>query len=190
MPSQQREIPSEKMLEKNRFLGIVEGASARIIFNLTSGAFLVGLLKYMGANDTVCGYIIAIPVLAAVIQFLSPIVLESLPYRKTIITIGSMVHRVLLTLLIFAPFLPIGVNAKLWVAGGMFFVSYLAVSFVNPAISNMYVSFVPPNIRGKYFGQRESYCLLAATIVTLILGKVLDIYTDSGMETTGYIIIY
>ena len=31
--------PSEKDLENNRLLGIIEGASAKTIFNLTSGAF-------------------------------------------------------------------------------------------------------------------------------------------------------
>lgn len=189
MPSELK-YPSEKELEKNRFLGITEGSSARIIFNLTSGAFLVGLLKYMGASDAVCGYILAIPVLAAVIQFLSPIILERLPYRKTIITIGSITHRFLLSALIFIPFLPFGKDVKLWMAAFMFFVSYVAVSFVNPAISNMYVSFVPQNIRGKYFGTRESYLLLAATVVTLILGKVLDVFTDAGNELTGYVVVY
>lgn len=81
MPSHYR-YPSEKELEKNRLLVIIEGASAKIIFNLTTGAFLVGLLKYMGASDKVCGYILAIPVLAAIIQVISPIVLEGLVYRK------------------------------------------------------------------------------------------------------------
>ena len=184
------DYPSEMDLEKNRLLGIFEGASGRIIFNLTSGAFLVGYLKYMGASDTVCGYILAIPVLAAGIQFLSPIILESLPYRKTIITIGTVIHRFLISALILIPFIPISVRAKLWAVGIVFFISYLAFSFVNPAISNMYVSFVPQNIRGKYFGMRESYILLAATIVTLILGKILDSFTSAGKELIGYIVTY
>ena len=182
--------PSEKDLEKNRLLGIFEGASARTIFNLTSGAFLVGLLKFMGASDTVCGYILAMPVLAGVIQILSPIILESLTYRKKTIMIGSMVHRLLLTSLIIIPFLPMASRGKLITAGIVFFISNMAVSFVNPAVSNMYVSFVPQNIRGKYFGMRESYLLLAATLVTLAMGKVLDDFTDSGSEATGHVIVY
>ncbi len=182
--------PSEKDLEKNRLLGIIEGATARIIFNLTSGAFLVGLLKYMGASDTVCGYILAIPVLAAVIQFLSPIIFESLSYRKRIITIGSMIHKCLLSSLIAIPFLPIGITARLWAAGAVFFVSYVAISLVTPAVSIMYVSFVPQNIRGKYFGMRESYILLASTVITLILGKILDVLTEGGNEVAGYIVVY
>jgi len=106
-------VPGEKDLERNRLLCITEGASARTIFNLTTGAFLVGLLKAMGADDTVCGYIVPLPVLAAGIQFLSPITLESLKFRKKIILAGSLIHRLLLSSLIIIPFLPLGTALKL-----------------------------------------------------------------------------
>lgn len=181
---------TEKDLERNRLLITLEGASARTIFNLTNGAFLVGLLKYMGASDAVCGYIIAIPVIAAIIQVLSPIILESLEYRKTVIIIGAAVHRILLSLLVIIPFLPLRSGIRLLISAIVLFVSYLATSFVTPAISNMYVSFVPQNIRGKYFGNRESYILIVATLITLILGKVLDDFKASGNEGKGYIIVY
>ncbi|NLU53123.1 MAG: MFS transporter [Clostridiaceae bacterium] len=182
--------PTEKELETNRLLGIFEGSSARIILNLTSGAFLVGFLKYIGASDAVCGYIIALPVLAAVIQFLSPIILESLSRRMKIIKLGSAVHRLSLSALIVIPFLPINTSAKLWIAGIIFLISHLILSFVTPAVSTMYVSFVPQSIRGRYFGMRESYMLASATIVTLILGKVLDNFTDAGNEIMGHVVVY
>jgi len=181
---------TEKDLERNRLLGILEGASARTIANLTTGAYMVGLLKYMGASDTFCGYVLSIPVFAAIIQVFSPMILESLKLRKKIIVIGCMLHRVLLSMLIFVTFIPMNPGIRLMIAAILMFVSYLAVSFVNPAVSNMYISFVPQNIRGKYFGTRESYILIAATLLTLVLGKVLDIYTDAGREGTGYIIVY
>lgn len=181
---------TEKDLERNRLLVILEGASARTIFNLTSGAFLVGLLKYMGASDAFCGYVISIPVFAAIIQVLSPMILESLKYRKTMIIIGAMIHRILLSMLIIVPFLPLPSGIKLFIAAIVLFISNLAISFVNPAISNMYVSFVPQNIRGRYFGTRESYILIAATLITLVLGKILDVFNDMGNEGTGYIIVY
>jgi MFS family permease len=184
------EYPSGKELERNRLLGIFEGAAARVVFNLTSGAFLVGFLKYMGASDSICGYILAIPVLAAGIQFLSPIVLESLPFRKRIIIIGASIQRILLSSLIFIPFIPLGTKTRLWATYIVFFIAYLSAYFINPAVSNMYVSFVPQNIRGGYFGGRESYILLTSAVVTLILGKILDNFTYGGNAITGYIVVY
>lgn len=183
-------MPGERDLERNRFLGIIEGASARTIFNLTTSTFLVGFLKAMGADDTICGYIVPIPVLAAGIQFLSPIVLESLKFRKKIIVAGSLIHRLLLSSLIAVPFLPLNSSAKLWLTAAVFLLSNLAVSFITPAASNMYVSFVPPHIRGKYFGTRESYLLLSATVFSLILGKVLDLFEEAGNELGGYTVVY
>ncbi len=188
--SRQLEYPLEKDLEKNRLLMIIEGASARTIFNLTSGAYLVGILKYMGASDTFCGYVLAMPVLAAIIQVLSPIILGSLESRKAIIITGSMVHRLLLVTLIATAFLPVKPNTRLIIAAAIFLVSNLAVSFVNPAISNMYISFVPQNIRGRYFGGRESIMLIVASLVTLIMGKVLDVQKDLGNEIKGHVIVY
>lgn len=183
-------VPGEKDLERNRLLCITEGASARTIFNLTTGAFLVGLLKAMGADDTVCGYIVPLPVLAAGIQFLSPITLESLKFRKKIILAGSLIHRLLLSSLIIIPFLPLGTALKLWLTAGIFLVSHLAVSFITPAASNMYISFVPKNIRGKYFGTREAYLLITSTVFTLALGKILDLFEEGGNELGGYIAVY
>jgi MFS family permease len=186
----QLNYPKEKDLEKNRLLMIIEGASAKTVFNLTSGAFLVGLLKYMGASDTFCGYVLAIPVLAAVIQVLSPIILESMKSRKGIIITGSMVHRLLLVTLIAVPFLPFSQQTRLIIAAIIFLISNIAVSFVNPAISNMYISFVPQNIRGRFFGNRESVMLFTATLITLIMGTVLDVQKDAGNEIKGHVIVY
>jgi len=183
-------MPDERDLERNRLLCIIEGATARTIFNLTTSAFLVGLLKAMGADDTVCGYIVPIPVLAAGIQFLSPITLESLKFRKGIIMAGSLIHRLLLSSLIVIPFLPLGPSARLWLTAAVFLISHLSVAFITPAVSNMYVSFVPQHIRGKYFGTRESYILLSATVFTLILGKVLDLFEEAGNELGGYMVVY
>ena len=183
-------MPDERDLERNRLLCIIEGATARTIFNLTTSAFLVGLLKAMGADDTVCGYIVPIPVLAAGIQFLSPITLESLKFRKGIIMAGSLIHRLLLSSLIVIPFLPLGPSARLWFTAAVFLISHLSVAFITPAVSNMYVSFVPQHIRGKYFGKRESYLLLSATVFTLILGKVLDLFEEAGNELGGYVVVY
>ncbi len=182
-------LPEEAM-QRNRLLGIYEGATARVIFSLTTGAFFVGFLKLMGANDTITGYILAIPVLAASIQFLAPLVLERLEFRKGIIMLGSLLHRLLLCLLILMPFLPFSINAKLWITAALYLISNLSISFVSPAVSNLYVSFVEPQNRGRYFGSRESWILVFATVMNLAMGKILDVFRDAGNERGGFVAIY
>jgi len=180
----------EKTMQMNRRLGMFEGGTARVIFNLTSGSFMVGYLKLLGASDTVCGYILSIPILAAAIQFLAPIVLEQLEFRKRIIVIGSELHRLLLFSLIIIPFLPFESSVKLWISAILYLVSNLAVSFISPAVSNMYVSFVKPQDRGKYFGTRESVILVIATVMNLLMGKVLDLFRAAGNERGGFVAVY
>ena len=43
--------------EYNRRFAIVEGASARTLFTLVSGAFLAGFLRFLGAKDETVGII-------------------------------------------------------------------------------------------------------------------------------------
>lgn len=181
---------SQSSREISRKMAIFEGCTARAVFNLSSGAFIAGFMKYLGASDSVSGKILALPVLAATIQFISPVFIESMDWKKKMVTIGAAMHRLLLVLMVIIPILPVSSNVKIWTAGGIYFISFLTVAFISPAISNMYASFVPMNMRGSYFGSRERDLLIYSTIITLIMGKVLDIFKNSGNLYTGYIILF
>ena len=181
---------SDNDYKKSRTYSIFEGGSARTIFNLTSGAFLAGFASYLGAGDSFNGIIGAIPVLAGIIQLISPIVFEKMEKRKLTVSILSLIHRLLLGLMVFIPFLAKGQTTRLALVTALYFVSYLAISFVNPAISGWQIDLVPDNIRGRYFGIRESYVLGSATVFTLIMGRVLDIYKDNGNEYAGFIVMF
>jgi Na+/melibiose symporter-like transporter len=144
----------------------------------------------MGADDKTCGMIAAIPVLAAMIQFVSPIIIERMEQKKTIIIVAAFLHRFLLGCLIFMPILPLTMGLRLIFTALVYLISYSLVSFATPAVSNMIISFVPQNIRGSYFGLRESYILIFSTILNLVIGKVLDIYKTENNEYGGYVIMY
>lgn len=176
--------------QKSRTYSIFEGSFARTIFNLTSGAFLAGFAGYLGAGDSFNGIIAAIPVLAGVIQLFSPIVFEKMEKRKHIVMLLCLIHRLLLGFMVFIPFIVKGQSARLAMVAAVYFISYLAVSFINPAASGWIIDLTPENIRGKYFGTRESYMLGAATVFTLIMGRVLDIYKDKGNEYGGFIVMF
>ncbi len=176
--------------KKSRTFSIFEGGSARTIFNLTSGAFLAGFASYLGAGDSFNGIIGAIPVLAGIIQMISPIVFEKMEKRKLTVSLLCLLHRVLLGLMVFIPFLAKGQTTRLVLVAAVYFISYLAVSFINPAASGWLIDLVPDSIRGRYFGIRESYVLGAATVFTLIMGRVLDIYKGNGNEYGGFIVMF
>lgn len=181
---------SEKDYHRSRIFFIVEGATARTIFALTSGAFLAGFAKYLGASDQFNGTIGAIPVFAGIIQIFTPMVFERLEKRKFLISILSFLHRILLGFMVFIPLIIKDVVLCLGLIAGTYFVSYLMVSFISPPASNLIVSLTPESTRGRYFGVRESYILAAVTVVTLVMGRVMDVFKQRGSEYSGFLVVF
>lgn len=173
----------------SRRMSILEGCTGRVVFNLTSGAFIVGFLEYMGISDGIIAKIAALPVLAASIQFISPIFFNHLPWKKTLITIANILHRLLLSFLFLVPLLPVSSNAKTLIIIVMYFVAYFLLNFVMPAFQAMTVSFARKSIRGRFFGVRESYLLSVGASVSLLLGRFLDHMIAIGQQFTAYMLI-
>lgn len=181
------EIQSD--MSKGRTLFIYEGITARGIFALTSGAFLSGFAKLMGADDSFNGILGAIPTLAGTIQIFSPIVLERLKSRKQIVSVLCFIHRILLALMIFIPLLVQNTTVRLYLLAVVYLFSYSCAAFISPAASNWIVSLTEPQTRGGYFGKRDSILLGVSTVLSLGVGKMLDVYRASNIEYTGFIVI-
>ena len=181
---------SEKDYEKSRLMVILEGISGRIVFGLTTGAFLTGFLKFLGADDELCGQIAAIPVLASIIQFFSPILLEKLNRRKPIVTTFNALHRILLVLLVFVPVFPVSVTFRLYIAGGLYLLSNLMVNMVAPATTTIFISLVPQKMRGSFFSLREKYLIFISSVVNVVLGGILDNFELQGKTYEGYILMF
>jgi len=181
---------SENDYEKSRLMMILEGISARIIFGFTTGSFLTGYLKFLGADDKICGQIAAIPVLASIIQFFSPIFLEKLNRRKPIVTLCNALHRILLVLLVFVPVLPVSVEIRLYITGGLYLLSHLSVNVANPATTALFISLVPQNMRGRYFGIREKYLIFISSVINVVFGGILDRFEIRDKTYEGYILMF
>jgi MFS family permease len=177
----------ERDYEKSRNMSIFEGCTARTIFNLTSGAFLAGYASFLGANDSFNGLIGAIPVLAGVVSLFSPMYFEKLEKRKLQIVLLNFLHRFMLGLMVFIPLIVFGKTPRLLLLSVMYLIAWLAVSFSNPAASGLVIDLTPENIRGRYFGRRESYLLAVGTIIALILGGVMDAFRSGGNEYGGFV---
>jgi MFS family permease len=48
---------------------------------------------------------------------------------------------------------------------------------------------MPENIRGRYLGLRDAFCISAMSVVTLIFGRMLDLYESGNEERKGFTII-
>jgi MFS family permease len=178
---------NRKDYEKGRRLFLFEGCFAVGVFSLTSGAFLAGLANYMGASDEFNGIIGAIPVFAGVVQIFSGLVFEKLEKRKFLVSILCLSFRLLLGLMFFIPFIFKGVNTRLVMLAGTYGLAYLFASFISPPANNWLVSLTPDHIRGKYLAKKDAYSLGFLTILTLIVGKILDIFRQAYNEKMGFV---
>jgi uncharacterized membrane protein YedE/YeeE len=59
---------------------------------------------------------------------------------------------------------------------------------MSPASSNWIITLTDAKVRGNYFGRRDSFLLAISTVMSLIVGKILDIYRNNGAEYYGFII--
>jgi hypothetical protein len=178
-----------KDYEKSRNYFLYEGSAAVGIFSLTSGAFLAGFANYMGASDQFNGIIAAIPALAGIIQIFSSIVFEKLKHRKFLISISSFAFRLLLGIMFFIPIFIQGSLARLISLAGMYGFAYLIASFISPPASNWMVDLTPDDMRGRYFAKKDAYSLAFVTVLTLVMGKVVDIFRMYNNEFGGFISI-
>lgn len=179
---------SEALMEKGRTLFIYEGVTARSINVLTTGAFLAGFIKLMGARDSFNGVIGAIPTIAGVIQLLSPIFLERLHSRKLLVAVLSFVHRILLSLMFFIPLFIKDTTTRFYIIVAVSLISYCSLAFMSPAAANWIVCLTDIRVRGKYFGKRDSILLGISTVVSLLVGKILDVSRNNKMEYFGFIV--
>ncbi len=181
---------SEADMQISRRMSVFEGCTARSILTLTSGAFLVGFAKFLGASNQISGIISAIPVLAGIITAFSPIVFEKMENRKFITCLFCFIGRLLLGMMIIIPFIKSSHVFQLSLLIAVFFIANLLIAFTLPASQTWILDITPEKIRGVYFGRRESIVLGAVTIITIVMGQVLDRYEKQGDMLTGFIILY
>ena len=185
-----KESLSEEDMRVSRNISIFEGCTARSILTLTSGAFLVGFAKYLGASNEQSGIIASIPVLAGIVTVFSPIVLEKLESRKLLTCMLCFMGRLMMGLMILIPFISpyktVRVQLLIWV----FFIANLIMAFTIPYAQTWLLNITPESIRGAYYGKRESIVLGTVTVVTLLMGQVLDKFEQIGHQFTGFIVLY
>lgn len=175
-------------LSRRRF--IIEGCLSNAIFTFTSGAFIVGYAKYLGASDQFNGIIVALPLLTYILQMFSPLFLERLSSRKKVVLVTCIFYRTLLGLMVLIPFITHDKAARLMMLAVMYFGAYLVFSFSNPAGGSWIISLVPERMRGRYFGMRDMCILGSAAVLSLLMGRILDIFKSNSLELVGFVVVF
>jgi len=174
---------------KGRNLFIAEGCCANGIVTLTTGAFLSGYASSLGAEDSLNGIIGSIPILLCSLQMFSSILLESLMRRKGLIVGFSFVHRLLLSLMFFLPLFITQPVIRLTAVVILYGIAHFFGASIGTGTGNWILQLVPQNIRGDYLGKKDSFAFAFSTVLSLIMGRVMDWFRNNAMEQTGFLVV-
>lgn len=175
-------------LSRRRF--VIEGCLANSIYTLTSGAYLVGYASYLGASDQFNGILVALPLLANIIQMFSPLLFEKLSRRKGFVVALSLFYRTLLGLMMFIPLITDSKPLRLMILGVMYFIAYCACGFLSPAAGSWIISLVHERQRGRYFGIRDMCILASSSAMSLVMGRILDWFKSNQQDYIGFVVVF
>jgi len=145
------------------------------------GIFMTSYLLYLGATARDIGILAAIPSLTNVIQVLSVKIYEKVKSRKKVVVLLTAMQYLFFYFIIIIP----------KIATGRYRIDLIIVCFIfgnffraikGSGVLEWNNFFVPSEIRGRFFSNKNLIGNLVYIIVSLSIGKILDIY-DSNYST-------
>jgi MFS family permease len=162
--------PSEQ--RKYLWVATLEGFPAILLFQLLGGPFLTGYLLHIGAAAEEIGFVLALTTLVNVAQIGMALVMQKLRNRRiTLLLLGGM-HRLLWAATGLVPFLA---PKEAWVP--LFIVLYTIAFLANAGGGVVWASLVsdmvPAQVRGRYFGIRNTMLWGAGCLALYAGGQIL-----------------
>lgn len=180
---------TDKDFANGRKVFLLEGCCANGVAILTTGAFLSGYAQSLGANDSINGIIGSIPLLLCTLQMFSALVVEHVRQRKLLISGFSLLHRLLLSSMFFVPVLISEPANRLFAVIAIYALAHCFNAFISTGTGNWLLTLVPHHMRGSYLGKKDGMAFAFSTVLSLVMGQVLDGFRASHMEQTGFFII-
>lgn len=170
---------------KHLKIAVYEGIPAVILGNVLGGPFLTGYMLYLGASSAQVGFALAIPAFANLIQLLVAYYMQKINNRKLYWIGFGAFHRIVWVL---TGLIPLFLPQQYWVATfiWMFLLSFIGASAGGVIWSSLIADMVPAQLRGRYFGIRNTIHGAIAAIVVLIGGQILEILPNAE----GFAILY
>lgn len=152
---------------------LIEGIPATIIANLLGGPLQTAFLLYLGFHSEQIGLIAAIPSLTLLAQIFMAFAMERWRDRRKVTTILGVGHRTLWVGTGLIPLLfPEAAWAPLYII--VFLCSFTLTQAGGVIWTSLMADIVPPPIRGRYFGIRNTIHWAVASLTLLIGGQLME----------------
>jgi len=165
---------------------VIEGIPATIIGNILGGPILTAFLLYLHADSTSVGLVLAIQSLANIVQVFAAFFMQRMENRKFWMALTGTLHRGLWVLTGLIPvLLPEPARVPAFIA--LFALSFMSLAVSGVVWSSLMSDMVPAQVRGRYFGVRNTIHLAFASAALLLSGQVLEL---AGSPAAGFAILY
>lgn len=168
----------------------VDVAFATAFATLTTGVFLVGYMKTLGASDVWINLVGAIPSLVGVAQIPGGILGRGVRSYKRFVTPGGLLWRLFYLPFIALPLAGMDAQTKLFILTACVSVASLATVFVGPVYNDWISQLVPESSRGFYFARRNAIAAIVAALVGILGAVMLDEFRAQGLERQGFMAVY
>lgn len=168
----------------------VDMAFALAFITLTTGAFLVGFAKSLGASDLYVNILGAIPALVGILQIPGAIWGRGYMSFKAFIFPGGLGWRVLFLPIIALPLAPFPPEVKLLLLAVCVGLASICATLVNPTYNDWLAEMVPSNSRGYYFSRRNAIGTAVGAAVGFGGALLMDSFRARGDQELGFTLVY
>ena len=150
---------------------------------LVADAFLAKLLSSVGFKDSEIGIISSFISLAFVFQMFSLFLARKRGSKKLLILVMDTVGQMLFLALYLLPFINIDANLRRGLVYVFIIGAYMCKYLVSTFLFQWANSYVDPNKRASYSGNKEIVSLIGGIIFSLVMGAVFDWFERKSVDT-------
>jgi MFS family permease len=154
-------------------IALIEGIPAVILGNLLGGPLQTAFMLYLGFTSEQVGLVLAIPSFTLVIQIIIAFAMQKWQSRRLYIVLFGVAHR---TLWVGTGLIPAFFPHAAWVPLYMvlFLLSFTCGQAAGVIWASLMADTVPPAVRGKYFGIRNTVHWAVVCITLLAGGQIME----------------
>ncbi|QMV43439.1 MFS transporter [Cohnella cholangitidis] len=164
---------SESENRKSLRISLIEGIPANILANLLGGPLQTVYLTYLGFTAFHIGLVLAIPPFALLIQIFIAFAMQKWQNRRFFVVLFGVVHR---TLWVGTGLIPLTFSDDAWIPiyVALWLVSMISGQAGGVVWTSLMADVVPPSLRGKYFGIRNTVHWAVVCITLLAGGQIME----------------
>ena len=178
---------TEDKYKSSRICYIIEAAVEYFISILVGTTYLAKLTTSIGISDGVTGILTSFISLGCGFQIFA-LFLTGRARRKKFITLMTLINQLLFAGLYFVPFVNVSKNVKSAIFVVLLIVAYIIKNLVAAPKTAWMMSLVDDKMRGSFTAKKEIVSLISGTIVSFVMGRVIDTFEENGNIKGAFLI--